>query len=386
MYIEESDCELDDFTALIDDTLTQSAVPNAAEIISNVPVYDMPSLQSKLGNPTDRKRLMAEWSDVLMNRSGVVVLRKTYADTTVIDDASLIYLNLINEEKTANTEKSDHFAAAGSNDRLWNSPQKLAGANPQVFTQYVANPAIHAICESWLGPNYQMTAQINLVYPGGQAQQPHRDYHLGFQSNASCEQYPSHVHALSPALTLQGAVAHCDMSADNGVTQFLPFSQRYLPGYLAYRQDAFKQCFNENYVQVPLQKGDSVFFNPALFHAAGENKSADVNRLANLLQVSSAFGRAMESLDRQAMCRWVFPALKQAVKTQQLSQMELEAVIAATAEGYAFPTNLDTDPPVGGLASESQQQLLKRCLVDGVSEVDFVHALDALSNKKRALC
>ena len=27
-----------------------------------------------------------------------------------------------------------------------------------------------------------MTAQINLVHPGGSAQQAHRDYHLGFQT------------------------------------------------------------------------------------------------------------------------------------------------------------------------------------------------------------
>ena len=47
--------------------------------------------------------------------------------------------------------------------------------------------------------------------------------------------------------------------------------------------------------------GRAAFFNPALFHAAGNNRSADIRRMANLLQVSSAYGRAMESVDRAKM-------------------------------------------------------------------------------------
>ena len=39
----------------------------------------------------------------------------------------------------------------------------------------------------------------------------HRDYHLGFQSAEAIERFPVHVQRLSPVLTLQGAVAHCDM-------------------------------------------------------------------------------------------------------------------------------------------------------------------------------
>ena len=31
-------------------------------------------------------------------------------------------------------------------------------------------------CEAWLGPGYQITAQTNVVKPGGKPQQPHRDY------------------------------------------------------------------------------------------------------------------------------------------------------------------------------------------------------------------
>jgi len=383
-YLKTSECQLTDFEDLIKDTLPKSAVPYAAEVIDNVPAYDMPLLHDALSNETERRNLQAEWADVLLNRSGVVVLRKTYSDTSVIDEASQLFIQLIEEEKTKNASNADHFAAAGSNDRLWNSLQKLAVANPELYTRYFANITIDAVCESWLGPGYQMTSQINLVYPGGQAQEPHRDYHLGFQTSAACELYPAHVHDLSPVLTLQGAIAHCDMTSNNGVTQLLPFSQRYRSGYLAYRLDSFKAFFKEHYVQIPLKKGDTAFFNPAVFHAAGENKSTDQDRLGNLLQVSSAYGRVMENINRNAMCLGVYPVLQKLRVNGSLNSKECQAVIAATAEGYSFPTNLDTDPPVGGLAPETQQHIMHRCLTNKVSAEQFAIELQALENKQKA--
>ncbi len=67
-----------------------------------------------------------------------------------------------------------------------------------------------------------MTSQVNVVRPGGKAQDPHRDYHLGFLSNEVAARYPAHVHLLSPVLTLQGAVAHSDMPVESGPTMYLP--------------------------------------------------------------------------------------------------------------------------------------------------------------------
>jgi ectoine hydroxylase-related dioxygenase (phytanoyl-CoA dioxygenase family) len=123
---------------------------------------------------------------------------------------------------------------------------------------------------------------------------------------------------------------------------------------------------------LPLQKGDAAFFNPALFHGAGTNRSADVRRMANLLQVSSAFGRAMETVDRTAMCRALHPALL-ALRDGGADERTLRAVVAASAEGYAFPTNLDRDQPIGGLAPETQAELVWRALQEDWSP----EALDA---------
>jgi ectoine hydroxylase-related dioxygenase (phytanoyl-CoA dioxygenase family) len=217
------------------------------------------------------------------------------------------------------------------------------------------------VSTAWLGPNYQVTSQINVVNPGGAAQEAHRDYHLGFQTNDLAARYPAHVHRLSPVLTLQGAVAHTDMPVETGPTMYLPHSQKYEPGYLAWRRPEFRAYFDAHYVQLPLSKGDAAFFNPALFHAAGHNRSSDVRRMANLLQVSSAFGRAMESVDRGRMSMAVLPALKDC----GAPDTAVRNAIAACAEGYSFPTNLDRDQPIDGLAPETQAELLWRAAREG---------------------
>ena len=229
-----------------------------------------------------------------------------------------------------------------------------------------------------------MTAQVNLVHPGGTAQQAHRDYHLGFQTAEVSSLYPSHVHELSPALTLQGAIAHCDMPVESGPTKLLPFSQAYLPGYAAWRREDFRDVFERKYVQLPLKKGDAIFFSPAIFHAAGSNISSNIHRMANLLQVSSAFGRAMETIDRTKMCVLTYTRAKKHFDDETLSIFKIKAAVAAIAEGYSFPTNLDNDPPKGGLAPETQQALFLRALKSKMNRVEFENQLKLMDDKKIA--
>ena len=89
--------------------------------------------------------------------------------------------------------------------------------------------------------------------PGGAAQAPHRDYHLGFMPDSAAAQFPAHVHGICPKLTLQGAVAHVDMPVEAGATMFLPFSQMYRHGYLCWRRDEFKDYFAAHQVPSPPQ-------------------------------------------------------------------------------------------------------------------------------------
>lgn len=174
------------------------------------------------------------------------------------------------------------------------------------------------------------------------------------------------------------------MPLASGPTLYLPYSQAYLPGYLATAKAEFKQYFADHHVQLPLRKGDAVFFNPALFHAAGNNRSKDIRRMANLLQVSSAFGRAMESVDRARMSRTLYPVLRAMLKANRIGRAEAANAISATAEGYSFPTNLDSDPPIGGMAPETQQALFRRALAEDWEPADFAAAVDAQAAKKLA--
>lgn len=196
-FYDQATCDLVDFAALTAQTVDLSTIPNAIAAPKNVPVYDMTALAGHLDSPQTRRVLLAEWAGILQSGAGVLVLRQACRDHGAIDAATKTYLDIIADERAAGAGAADHFAAAGSNDRIWNSLQKLAIAAPDVFTRYFANPAIDAICEAWLGPQYQMTAQINLVHPGGQAQQAHRDYHLGFQTADICATYPAHAHDLA---------------------------------------------------------------------------------------------------------------------------------------------------------------------------------------------
>ncbi|QLH19695.1 phytanoyl-CoA dioxygenase family protein [Streptomyces sp. Rer75] len=363
-WLTEDDCALDAFRALVEQGTDPHDHPSAERIEHDVPLYDGDRLRGLAATREGRRAVQDELVRALLDGPGVVVLRRAYPDPAVVDRASGAFNALIEEERAQGGARGDHFAKPGANDRVWNALDKMAVRAPEAFADYYANDLLELVSEAWLGPAYQVTSQVNVVNPGGAAQSVHRDYHLGFLPQERAAAYPAHVHRLSPVLTLQGAVAHCDMPVESGPTLFLPHSQKYEPGYLAWRLPEFIEYFEEHHVQLPLEKGDAVFFNPALFHAAGHNRSADIKRMANLLQISSAFGRAMESVDRQAMANALFPVLLRR-KAEGVSEEWLHRVVAATAEGYAFPTNLDLDPPVGGLAPPSQADTLRQAVAEG---------------------
>ncbi|NEC52588.1 phytanoyl-CoA dioxygenase [Actinospica acidiphila] len=355
-WLSERDCDLDAFRALVEQSTDASSYPLASAVERNVLLYDAERLAL-----ADRRTAQAELVHALADGPGIVVIRGAFSDTSVVDRTTTVFDALIAQQRAAGATAGDHFAKPGANDRVWNALEKAALHDPGTFADYYANDMIALVSTAWLGPGYQVTSQVNVVNPGGAAQTVHRDYHLGFLSNETAAAYPAHVHRLSPVLTLQGAVAHCDMPVESGPTMYLPHSQKFEPGYLAWRLPEFQAYFDDHHIQLPLAKGDAVFFNPALFHAAGSNRSADIRRAANLLQVSSAFGRAMETVDREAVVGAVYPVLL-ARKAEGASEQWLENVIAASAEGYPFPTNLDNDPPVEGLAPPSQADLVRKAL------------------------
>ena len=380
-WYSAEDCSLEDFRAVVETPTRLEDYPGADEVREGVLVYG--SGAAGVAGGDGRRGLQAELARALLDGPGIVVLAGAFGDRGVLDRTSALFESLIAEQKDAGVVGGDHFAVPGANDRIWGALDKFALRDPQLFVDYYGNDLLALVAEAWLGLGYQVTSQVNVVNPGGRAQVAHRDYHLGFMSEEQSQGYPAHVHRLSPLMTLQGAVAHCDMPVETGPTMYLPHSQKYPVGYLAFHRPEFTAYFDQNHVQLPLRAGDAVFFNPALFHGAGTNRSTDVRRMANLLQVSSAFGRAMESVDRAAVCRAVYPALL-AGQAAGMDRRALRAAVAAAAEGYAFPTNLDLDQPVGGLAPETQAELVLRSLAGSASPGALAEALAEQDRRRRS--
>lgn len=378
--ITEADCRLDEFTALLESGTDIAQYPHADRTERDVLFYGG-AATAAAADPRARQDLSDELARALLTGPGIVVFEGAFDDRHGLRAATELFTTMITEQRATGSGGGDHFAAPGANDRIWNALRKHAVRDPESFARYYANDVLALVATAWLGPMYQVTSAINTVNPGGTAQSPHRDYHLGFMDPATAQRFPRHAHLLSPVLTLQGAVAQVDMPLESGPTLYLPGSQRYEPGYLAFTLPAFRAYFDEHHVQLPLRAGDAVFFNPALFHAAGSNRSAGIRRMANLLQVSSAFGRAMDAVDRSAILRSVYPQLQAMAAAGAAGAVE--NVIAAAAEGYAFPSNLDRDPPVAGMHGETQAELTRRALATGMPPETFARELAALDERHR---
>ncbi|MCH5642318.1 MULTISPECIES: phytanoyl-CoA dioxygenase family protein [unclassified Gordonia (in: high G+C Gram-positive bacteria)] len=375
--ITAEECRIDDFIALTDRTTDLADYPFAASTERGVLFYDAAAVTGT--DDRTRAQISDELARALLAGPGIVVFAGAFGDAHALRETTGVFSEIIADQHAAGMAGGDHFAKPGANDRIWNALQKFAQRAPELYSRYYANDVLALISEAWLGPMYQVTSQVNVVNPGGAAQNPHRDYHLGFMSTDTAARFRAHIHRLSPALTLQGAVAHVDMPIESGPTMYLPYSQTYEPGYLAFNLPDFREHFARNYVQLPLSAGDAVFFNPALFHGAGHNVSSDIRRMANLLQISSAFGRAMDAVDRSAMLRALYPALRKLSATGD--HRAVANVIASAAEGYAFPTNLDIDAPITGLAGETQAELVARCLAGDVTAERFDAELTALDTR-----
>lgn len=370
---------LSDLEALVSEESTTADYPFASTIASKVPIYDCRDLNIASASLETTEALQDEWYDVLLNGPGVLVLKNMYSDHTVLDAAKSAFEAIIAQEKQGNGLKGDHFAPSSANDRIWNSFSKHCLQDPASFLEYYSNPTVALICNAWLGPAYRLTAQVNVVKAGGKAQVCHRDYHLGFQTTEQVSQWPRAMHLASPILTLQGAVAHTDMPIESGPTRLLPYSQKMPDGYMAYRLPEFNEFFLENHVSLPLDKGDGLFFNPALFHAAGENVTEDFSRMANLLQISSAFGKPMETVDSLPLIEKSWADLARRFKREGGLSKEVDAFVRAVGEGYPFPTNLDNRPPApGGMAPESEQDILFKGLKEGWSTERVVEVIGSM--------
>ena len=382
VWLDEEAGSFGRFCALVSEVTELGDWPEAEAVECNVPIYDGSRVRDAAADSERAINLMSEWNAVLDIGPGIVVIRGGMADIGVVDEATEIFERIIEDEQASGTGGGDHFAKPGANDRVWNVAQKHCQASPANFLRYYASDAIALAARAWLGRGYQLTAQVNRVNPGGAAQTAHRDYHLGFMNAGQLATYPVQAHEFSPRLTLQGAIAHCEMPVESGPTMLLPYSQRFTEGYVAFGRKEYQEFFARAHVQLPLEKGDLLFFNPAVMHAAGTNRSKDIRRMANLLQIGSAFGRSTEAVNRSAMSVALYPVMAETCASGSLTWREVRNAIAASAEGYAFPTNLDCDPPVDGLIPMSQAELMEAALERGTSANDWAEEVAAMDQRR----
>ena len=376
VYFSQSDIDYDDLAKICSQKTLQEDYPFADSVSNNVVIYDANYLESFIGDSENELRLKTELHQVLEGGPGVFVIRNLYRHDA-IDQSNNIFEKIVESE--GNTS-NDHFAS-GTNTRIWNAFQKVALEDPNAFISYYSNNLLKLVAESWCGPNSQMTAQVNIVRPGGEMQKPHRDYHLGFQENQIVELFPISAHRLSNYLTLQGGVAHTDMPLASGPTMVLPYSQQYELGYLAWRDNACTDFFNDNAVQNQMNKGDGIFFNPALLHGAGSNTTKDFHRIGNLLQISSPFGKTMERIDYLKIINRIYPLLLEHSINKTLSEKLIENVLVCATDGYAFPTNLDNDKNSNSkLQGMTMFELTKQSLLDMVNLENF--SLKLLEHQK----
>jgi ectoine hydroxylase-related dioxygenase (phytanoyl-CoA dioxygenase family) len=380
-WLSADDANLDEFISIVGESTSLDDFPNALAVESGVLIYDARSLPRASAGP-QRRAVLAELAAAFSSGPGVVVFRHGYDDPAVVERATDLFTRIITEQHASGAARSDHFAKAGANDRIWNALEKHGRRDPDGFVDYYSSDVLALASTAWLGPGYQVTAQVNVVNPGGEAQVPHRDYHLGILSHAAIAEFPAHVHAMSPMLTLQGAVAHVDVPVEAGPTMVVPHSHKFLPGFLATARPDVREYVLAHRVQLPLAAGDFLFFNPAVMHGAGTNRTADVRRMVNLFQVSSPFGKAMESIDHDGLVRAVYPSLRARAQAGMDPDLVLNAV-AAAADGYAFPTNADTDPPIGGVAPPSQADLVRRALAEDWAPEMLAAELSAHLERRR---
>ena len=224
-----------------------------------------------------------------------MVFRGAFADPAVVDAATAVFEALIAEQRAGAAAAGDHFATGRQRPGLERAGEARAD-DPEVFADYYANDVIAA------GSRRLARARL----PGHLAGERGQSGRCAQSGTATTTWVPVHAGscplpgACAPALAGADAAGRggaLDMPVESGPTLYLPHSHSTSRAISPGRPE-FQAYFEEHHVQLPLARATRRSSTRPLFHAAGTNRSTDIRRMANLLQISSAFGRAMESVDR----------------------------------------------------------------------------------------
>ena len=310
-WLVDADYDIDAFRQLVGRTTQPEQVPHATTIQRNLPIYDAAALHDINRDPAQRRALLGEMAWVLGQGPGALAIKGGLdQEHNRLDDATEIFQTIIAEQHAAGRADRRPLRQARV-ERPRVELSREARRSPTRRVRRLLHPPMRSPSAARRGwdrttRSADRSTASTLAAP---PQSPHRDYHVGFYEPDQMDRFPRHVHLMSQALTLQGAVAHTDMPLESGPTMLLPFSQLAHAGFIAALRPEFQEVFHEFKVQLPLTKGDVVFFNPAVMHGAGANRTTDFHRINNLLQVSSAFGRTMETMNTDLTTLAAYPHL-----------------------------------------------------------------------------
>ena len=192
-WYREADCSVADFAASIEDGADPGSLQLACDVQRGIPIYDCAALRATLDDPVARPRLLGEWLGVLMDGAGVFALRGAFSGSAAIDEATAIFEAMIVEERERGIGGADHFAKPGANDGSGTRWRSSASGRPRSSraTRQCLSRCGRGVARAALSGH--VTDQCRSTR--GQAQEAHRDYHLGFQTVEEAQRYPGHVPA-----------------------------------------------------------------------------------------------------------------------------------------------------------------------------------------------
>ena len=88
VWLTEDACDLGDFRDLAEKTTLLADYPNADSVEKNVLIYDSRKVVAAIADPEGRRAVLAEICEAFGDGPGVVVFKRAYEDTSVIDRAA----------------------------------------------------------------------------------------------------------------------------------------------------------------------------------------------------------------------------------------------------------------------------------------------------------
>ncbi|MFM8774337.1 MAG: phytanoyl-CoA dioxygenase, partial [Actinomycetota bacterium] len=125
-----ADCRVDDLAAIVDQVTLLDDYPLAHRVDHNVLIYSAAALVG-----ADREQALTELARALSAGPGVIIVEAAMSPE-VVDRATGVFFEVIDEQHRAGQSVGDHFAKPGANDRIWTSLEKLAITDSATFVDY----------------------------------------------------------------------------------------------------------------------------------------------------------------------------------------------------------------------------------------------------------